>query len=226
MTTRDEPFLDLNLEIVQNSSISACLRNFSATETLCGDSKYFCATCCSQQEAQKRWVSSHRATQLYRSPAPSPSPVHARPCLANSMRIKQLPNMLAVHLKRFARGEIKLSWRVAHPTELRLFNSVRDCVAAAGVIVSFDISHPALSNIALKTNDAPDPDRIYDLVGAVIHIGRQMSSGHYISVVRTQGHWLMFDDEIVTVGAVWTFWPSQASPASTANNPNPKPLNR
>ena len=50
------------------------------------------------------------------------------------MRIKQLPNVLAVHLKRFKYHERlqrhkKLSWRVAHPTELRLFNSVGSTVS-------------------------------------------------------------------------------------------------
>jgi hypothetical protein len=123
------------------------------------------------------------------------------------MRIKRLPNMLAVHLKRFALGEIKLSWRVAHPTELRLFNSVRDCVFffATGGVSLLTFLTVSFSTTVLKTNDAPDPDRIYDLVGAVIHVGKQMSSGHYISVVRAQGHWLLFDDEIVSVSA-WKIW--------------------
>ena len=71
VTSRDESFLDLSLEIQPNSSVSACLRNFSAVEPLRGDNKFFCDTCCSLQEANKR------------------------------MRIKRLPNVLALHLKRF-----------------------------------------------------------------------------------------------------------------------------
>lgn len=33
ITARDETFLDLSLDIEQNSSITSCLRNFSSTET-------------------------------------------------------------------------------------------------------------------------------------------------------------------------------------------------
>lgn len=45
------------------------------------------------------------------------------------MKIKRLPNVLAVHLKRFKYMErlqrhAKLSYRVVFPTELRLFNTV------------------------------------------------------------------------------------------------------
>ena len=71
VTTRDECFLDLSIDIEQNTSLSACLRNFSSTELLSSDSKFHCEKCCSKQEAQKR------------------------------MRIKKSPNVLALHLKRF-----------------------------------------------------------------------------------------------------------------------------
>ena len=45
------------------------------------------------------------------------------------MKIKKLPNVLALHLKRFKFQEklqknIKLSYRVVFPFELRLFNTV------------------------------------------------------------------------------------------------------
>lgn len=63
--TRDECFLDLSLDISQNSSLTHCLRNFSSTELLSGDSKYFCETCCSEQEAQKRYVSSDRDSKRF-----------------------------------------------------------------------------------------------------------------------------------------------------------------
>ena len=48
-------------------------QEFSSTETLCSEQKYYCDACCSKQEAQKR------------------------------MRIKRLPKMLALHLKRYGR---------------------------------------------------------------------------------------------------------------------------
>lgn len=66
------------------------------------------------------------------------------------MKIKKLPNVLALHLKRFKYEEsvgryIKLTYRVAFPFELRLFNTV---------------------------DDAHDPDRLYELFAIVVHIGK------------------------------------------------------
>lgn len=66
------------------------------------------------------------------------------------MKIKKLPNVLALHLKRFkyqedAQKYVKLTYRIAFPLELRLFNTV---------------------------DDATDPDRLYELFAIVVHIGK------------------------------------------------------
>lgn len=62
--------------------------------------------------------------------------IHFDCCLGNlayhtlcRMKIKKLPNILALHLKRFKYQEqlqkyIKLTYRVVFPFELRLFNTV------------------------------------------------------------------------------------------------------
>ncbi|WVZ24017.1 hypothetical protein V8G54_002561 [Vigna mungo] len=101
VTARDETFLDLSLDIEQNSSITSCLKNFSSTETLNAEDKFFCDKCCSLQEAQKR------------------------------MKIKKPPHILVIHLKRFKYMEQlgrykKLSYRVVFPLELKLSNTVED----------------------------------------------------------------------------------------------------
>ncbi|PWA66443.1 ubiquitin carboxyl-terminal hydrolase 46 [Artemisia annua] len=101
VTARDETFLDLSLDIEQNSSITSCLKNFSSTETLNAEDKFFCDKCCSLQEAQKR------------------------------MKIKRPPNILVIHLKRFKYMEHlsrykKLSYRVVFPLELKLTNTMED----------------------------------------------------------------------------------------------------
>jgi ubiquitin carboxyl-terminal hydrolase 9/13 len=57
VSCRDESFLDLSIDIEQNSSLTACLRQFSASEMLCQKNKFFCDSCCNLQEAEKRWVS-------------------------------------------------------------------------------------------------------------------------------------------------------------------------
>lgn len=100
VSSKDEHFFDLQVDVDQNTSITDCLRCFSNTETLCSDNKFKCDNCCSYQEAQKR------------------------------MRVKKLPMILALHLKRFKYMEqynrhIKVSHRVVFPLELRLFNTVR-----------------------------------------------------------------------------------------------------
>ncbi|KAH9486405.1 Ubiquitin carboxyl-terminal hydrolase 4 [Psilocybe cubensis] len=145
VSSRDESFLDLSIDIEQNSSVTACLRQFSASEMLCQRNKFFCDSCCDLQEAEKR------------------------------MKIKKLPNVLALHLKRFKYQEdvgkyIKLAYRVAFPFELRLFNTV---------------------------DDIDDADRLYNLFAIVVHIGNGPHHGHYISIIKTAGTWLVFDDDNV-----------------------------
>ncbi|KAF9532099.1 hypothetical protein CPB83DRAFT_848341 [Crepidotus variabilis] len=146
VSSRDESFLDLSIDIEQNSSVTACLRQFSASEMLCQKNKFFCDSCCDLQEAEKR------------------------------MKIKKLPNVLALHLKRFKYQEdlgryTKLTYRVAFPFELRLFNTV---------------------------DDMDDADRLYNLFAIVVHIGNGPHHGHYISIIKVAGSWFLFDDDQVS----------------------------
>ncbi|TFK70462.1 cysteine proteinase [Pluteus cervinus] len=146
VSSRDESFLDLSIDIEQNSSVTACLRQFSASEMLCQKNKFFCDSCCDLQEAEKR------------------------------MKIKKLPNVLALHLKRFKYQEdvqryIKLAYRVAFPFELRLFNTV---------------------------DDIENADRLYHLFGIVVHIGNGPHQGHYVSIIKTMATWFVFDDTTVS----------------------------
>nr|XP_048719852.1 ubiquitin carboxyl-terminal hydrolase 46-like isoform X5 [Caretta caretta] len=53
VSSKDEDFLDLSVDVEQNTSITHCLRGFSNTETLCSEYKYYCEQCRSKQEAQK-----------------------------------------------------------------------------------------------------------------------------------------------------------------------------
>ena len=121
------------------------MRKFSSSEALRAENKFFCDACCSLQEANK------------------------------CMRIKRLPNILALHLKRFKYIEQlqrfkKLSYRISFPLELKLTN----------------------------TSDQTDnPDRLYTLFAVVVHVGSGPNHGHYISLVRSHTHWLLFDDESV-----------------------------
>ncbi|KAF2195998.1 cysteine proteinase [Delitschia confertaspora ATCC 74209] len=143
---RDEAFLDLSVDLEQHSSVTSCLRKFSEEEMLCERNKFHCDNCGGLQEAEKR------------------------------MKIKRLPKILALHLKRFKYTEDlqrlqKLFHRVVYPYYLRLFNT---------------------------TDDAEDPDRLYELYAVVVHIGGGPYHGHYVSIIKTKDHgWLLFDDEMV-----------------------------
>ncbi|KAF3835130.1 hypothetical protein F7725_027688 [Dissostichus mawsoni] len=111
VSSKDEDFLDLSVDVEQNTSITHCLR----------------------------------------------------------MRVKKLPMILALHLKRFKYMEqlhryTKLSYRVVFPLELRLFNT---------------------------SGDAVNLDRMYDLVA----VWSKQRSLHHHS--ESHGFWLLFDDDIV-----------------------------
>lgn len=53
VSSRAEPFIDLSLEVLPNTSITSCLRNFSVEERLSRQDKFYCDKCNSLQEAQK-----------------------------------------------------------------------------------------------------------------------------------------------------------------------------
>ena len=146
VSQRDEIFLDLSVDLEEHTSVTSCLRKFSEEEMLCERNKFHCDICGGLQEAEKR------------------------------MKIKRLPKILALHLKRFKYTEDlqrlqKLFHRVVYPYNLRLFNT---------------------------TDDAEDLDRLYELYAVVVHIGGGPYHGHYISIIKTEDRgWLLFDDEMV-----------------------------
>ncbi|EDN10251.1 hypothetical protein HCAG_06054 [Histoplasma mississippiense (nom. inval.)] len=137
---------DLSVDLDQHSSVTSCLRKFSEEEMLCERNKFHCDNCGGLQEAEKR------------------------------MKIKRLPRILALHLKRFKYTEDlqrlqKLFHRVVYPYYLRLFNT---------------------------TDDTEDPDRLYELYAVVVHIGGGPYHGHYVAIIKTEDRgWLLFDDEMV-----------------------------
>ncbi|KAG8526994.1 uncharacterized protein KY384_008423 [Bacidia gigantensis] len=146
VSQRDEAFLDLSVDLEEHTSVTSCLRKFSEEEMLCERNKFHCDNCGGLQEAEKR------------------------------MKIKRLPKILALHLKRFKFTDDftrlqKLFHRVVYPYHLRVFNT---------------------------TEDAEDPDRLYELYAVVVHIGGGPYHGHYVAIIKTQDKgWLLFDDEMV-----------------------------
>ncbi|CAL5021312.1 unnamed protein product [Urochloa decumbens] len=156
VTAKDETFFDLSVDIEQNSSLTSCLKNFFSTETLNADDKFFCDKCCSLQEAEKR------------------------------MKIKKVPQILVIHLKRFKFIEQlnrhkKLSYRVVYPLELKL------------------------------SSNSDDADCEYSLFAVVVHLGSGPNQGHYVAKIKSHDHWLSFDDdnvEMIPESTLQTFYGS------------------
>ncbi|KAI7834561.1 hypothetical protein BX661DRAFT_175080 [Kickxella alabastrina] len=145
VTSRDERILDVSVDIHENASVTHCLNQFAAGELLCHNNKFYCDNCGGLQEAERR------------------------------MRLKRLPNILALHLKRFKYHEglgryVKLSYRVNFPTELRVPNTTEETA-----------------------------DILYTLAGVVVHLGGGPFHGHYISIVRSGDTWVLFDDDSVEI---------------------------
>ncbi|KAG9032189.1 hypothetical protein FRB95_001816 [Tulasnella sp. JGI-2019a] len=193
VTSRSEPFLDLSLDIAHNNiSLNQCLRGFSKSEMLTARNKFFCDECCSLVEAEKR------------------------------MKIKTLPPILLLHLKRFKYQEdvgryVKLSYRVAFPFELRLYNNTVDPTTPPEGVKGDRGRRPAIlrhsSGMALDAAGAAaaevkgagsggpgDPELLYRLFAVVVHIGGGPHHGHYVTLVKSRGDvWLLFDDDSVEV---------------------------
>jgi len=151
-TTRNEVFLDLSVDIDDNCSIYHCLKQFSTNTHLTGNDKYMCDNCRCRQEAFKR------------------------------MRIKKLPQVLVLHLKRFKYAEriqqyAKLRYSVAFPFHLKIPNT---------------------------SEETEDPGRSYNLFAIVVHVGASPRFGHYVACVKYHHLWFLFDDDkIKHVNKCW-----------------------
>ena len=62
-----------------------------------------------------------------------------------------------------------------------------------------DIGAILMMILFIQSDDAVNPDRMYDLVAVVVHCGSGPNRGHYISIVKSAGFWLVFDDDLVDV---------------------------
>ncbi|KAI8540801.1 hypothetical protein RHMOL_Rhmol08G0013200 [Rhododendron molle] len=215
VTARDETFFDLSLDIEQNSSITSCLKNFSSTETLNAEDKFFCDKCCSgcvlafglflpfTDDLLVLLLKSIASVDCGMIAEIDRIPQMRDPCgmlilqeAQKRMKIKKPPQILVIHLKRFKYIEHlsrykKLSYRVVFPLELKLSNTVEDT------------------------------DSEYSLFAVVVHVGSGPNHGHYVSLVKSHNHWLFFDDEnveIIDESAVQTFFGSAQEYSSNTDH--------
>ncbi|CCH46597.1 Ubiquitin carboxyl-terminal hydrolase [Wickerhamomyces ciferrii] len=99
VSSRDETFLDLSIDLTDNETLETCLKQFSASEMLNGGNKFYCDNCHSLQEAEKK------------------------------MGLRKLPKILALHLKRFKYSEehqrnVKLFQKIKYPLYLKLESDI------------------------------------------------------------------------------------------------------
>jgi len=101
------------------------------------------------------------------------------------MKIKTLPPILLLHLKRFKYQEdsgryIKLGYRVAFPLELRLYNNIIDgpddgprkgARKGSSPKQGSNQSGSDGSGGADKPGMGGDPEGLYKLIAVVVHIG-------------------------------------------------------
>mmetsp|Transcript_93072 Transcript_93072/g.199604 ORF Transcript_93072/g.199604 Transcript_93072/m.199604 type:complete len:561 (-) Transcript_93072:60-1742(-) len=190
ITVRRETFLDLSVDIEQHTSIAECLRTFESTELLRAENKFFCDMCGCLQEAEKR------------------------------LRVYQLPSVLTLHLKRFKYVErlgrcCRLPYRVVFPLQLQVVEQRPQrrrgprggpCGNATAPPAGHSSRPGAGSDVAGVA--APDednsngavqrpPSRLFELRSVVVHIGRDSSRGHYVTVVRQGNRCVLLDDDVV-----------------------------
>ena len=157
VTSRDEEFLDLSIDIPggeSSFSLTYALNNFSKKEILTQQNKFYCSKCAALQEALK------------------------------TIKLKSLPEILVINLKRFKYDEefnkvVKLFDTISYPLKLRLFNTT--------------------TNSGKSEDGAGDGNfSLYELYALVVHIGGGPLQGHYVSLCKNKaGLWFLFDDETV-----------------------------
>lgn len=135
---------------------------------LCSRNKFFCDTCSGLQEAEKR------------------------------MKVKQLPNVLALHLKRF-KYEEQLQKVRARRIDVRLPDLCADSSSPPQYVkLTYRVVFPFSLRLFNTSDDAPDPDRLYDLFAIVVHVGTGPHHGHYVAIIKVGRRWCVFDDETIT----------------------------
>eukprot|EP00511_Aplanochytrium_stocchinoi_P004660 CAMPEP_0204824586 /NCGR_PEP_ID=MMETSP1346-20131115/2576_1 /ASSEMBLY_ACC=CAM_ASM_000771 /TAXON_ID=215587 /ORGANISM="Aplanochytrium stocchinoi, Strain GSBS06" /LENGTH=543 /DNA_ID=CAMNT_0051951799 /DNA_START=67 /DNA_END=1698 /DNA_ORIENTATION=- len=139
-----DPFLDLSLDISTAQTVDDALKHFAAKEILDVDNQWLCTKCHKKGNCEK------------------------------SMRIRNAPNTLVIHLKRFGfgRSSRKLSSHTKFSTELRLDKTL--------------------------FADQQSDDIRYSLYGVLVHSGITANSGHYVAYVKaSNGLWYEMDDVVV-----------------------------
>lgn len=173
VTTALDPYMDVSLGLRSMDSKASKDTPLDLRECLdrftsgekLSASDYTCQKCQSQQDATKQ------------------------------LSIKQLPPVLAIHLKRFEHSRsnsTKLETKVKFPLQLNLYPYTAEHKSSKTTKSS---PKPSNANI-----NSPSEIATYELASVIVHKGK-IDSGHYVSYSREGNDWFLFDDsKVVLVG--------------------------
>ncbi|RAO68887.1 uncharacterized protein BHQ10_004899 [Talaromyces amestolkiae] len=107
--------------------------------------------------------------------------------LTKQLRIKQLPAMLCMQMKRFEQTDSetrKMQGKIDFPLEI---NMQPYTVASNS------------SSSSKKGGISRSDIYMYDLASAIVHDGAGLNEGHYIAYIRQGDRWCLFNDDKVTL---------------------------
>jgi ubiquitin C-terminal hydrolase len=175
---RDEHFFTLSVDVKNKKNLAESLEFFVQGDMLDGDNKYQCATCSQKVDALKRAC------------------------------VKELPNYLIVHLKRFEFDfetfhRLKVNDYSEFPLELNMLPYTLQGLASPAKGGSGDDEASSSSSSSSSSFEERPPGYfLYDLAGVIVHTGTT-EAGHYYSFIRNRekgappNGWLQFNDRLV-----------------------------
>ncbi|KAF2732497.1 cysteine proteinase [Polyplosphaeria fusca] len=178
-STTYEAFWSISVEIPRTGTadIRDCLRSYCSTERLDGDDIWRCPRCKKDREANK------------------------------TLTITRAPNYLTIHFKRFRASKTEGPHKVRTPIEfplqgLDLGPFVNPPITAdeEAQVFAYNARDGETQLSHLKQDLAMSPPYLYNAYAVIWHIGGNVSSGHYIALVKdkSKGCWRSFNDDKIT----------------------------
>lgn len=178
---REEPFLDLSLEITRYGRIDTCDNSMFAsglTFAWCNNRNSLLQSL--QDMFGTPELLSEKDGNGWRPEKGSPKVDALKGSL---LRVAGLPSLLQFHLKRF-----QYDWQTD------VMSKVNDCFSFPGVL--------DLASVCTDVTESEKESTVYDLQSVVVHVG-EYGSGHYYAYVRPDirsEEWYRFNDhEVVQV---------------------------
>lgn len=160
----------------------------------------------------------HECLRGYTAPEPlSPEQYNCQECksrrsASKQTRIRKLPAILCVHVKRFGMKQLGTGVFVPEKYEGKMEFSLHldmapyttrppGSASASASSSSSSSSSSANGNGSASPGVSPPVDRekyMYDLDCVVVHQGEHAQNGHYFAFCRQDSKWFRFDDEIVS----------------------------